>query len=58
MGVYLIFVDEDDMFLEMTDYDDNMWPMHFDDACSNKGNEACIIFFSLVGKIHNFSYRL
>ena len=32
MGVYLIFVDEDDMFLEPTDYDDGMWHMDFDDC--------------------------
>jgi hypothetical protein len=58
MGVYSIFVDEDDMFLEPTDYDDGMWHMHFDGACSNEGNDAGIILYSPVGKIHNFSFRL
>jgi ribonuclease HI len=32
--------------------------MHFDGSCSNEGNRADIILISLVGKIHNFSYRL
>jgi ribonuclease HI len=32
--------------------------MHFDGSCSNEGNGASIILYSLVGKIHNFSYRL
>jgi hypothetical protein len=59
MGVYSIFVDEDDMFLEPNDYDDDMWHMHFDSACSNEGNEEGIILYSpILGKIHNFSYKL
>jgi ribonuclease HI len=45
-------------FLNNYDYDDGMWHMHFDGACSNEGNGACIILYSPVGKIHNFSYRL
>ena len=32
--------------------------MHFNGSCSSKGNEAGIILYSHVGKIHNFSYRL
>jgi ribonuclease HI len=58
MGVYSIFVDEDDMFLKPTNYDDGMWHNHFDSACSNEGNDAGIILYSHVGKIHNFSFRL
>jgi hypothetical protein len=59
MGVYSIFVDEDDAPLEQPeDYDDGMWHMHFDGACSSEGNIAGIILYSPVGKIHNFSYRL
>jgi hypothetical protein len=58
MGVYSIFVDEDDTVLEPVDYDDDMWHMHFDGACSNEGNETDIILYSLVRKIHNFSYKL
>jgi ribonuclease HI len=59
MGVYSIFVDEDDTLFEQPEYyDDGMWHMHFDGACSSEGNKAGIILYSLVGKIHNFSYRL
>jgi ribonuclease HI len=58
MGVYSIFADEDDMFLESTDYDDGMWHIHFDGACSNKCNGEIIVLYSPVGKIHNFSYIL
>lgn len=59
MDVYSIFVDEDDAPLEQQeDYDDGMWHMHFDGACSSEGNGAGIILYSHVGKIHNFSYRL
>jgi ribonuclease HI len=32
--------------------------MHFDGSCTNEGNGVGIILYSLVGKIHNFSYRL
>jgi ribonuclease HI len=56
--VYSIFVEEDNFPLEQIDLDDGMWHMHFDGSCSNEGNEDSIILISLVGKIHNFSYRL
>jgi ribonuclease HI len=59
MGVYLILVNEDDASLEQTyDYEDGMWHMHFDGACSSEGNGARIVLYSHVGKIHNLSYRL
>jgi ribonuclease HI len=58
LGVYSIFADEDDTTLEKIDLEDGMWHMHFDGSCSNEGNGAGIILYSLVGKIHNFSYRL
>jgi ribonuclease HI len=35
-----------------------MWHMHFDGSCYNEGNGVGIILYSLVGKTHNFSYRL
>ena len=35
-----------------------MWHMHFDGSFSNEGNQAGIILYSPMGKIHNFSYRL
>jgi hypothetical protein len=55
MGVYSIFVDEDDAPLEQSyDYDDGMWHMNFDCACSSEGNGSIIILFSPVSKIHNF----
>jgi ribonuclease HI len=56
--VYSIFVDEDNTTLEQIDLKDGMWHIHFDGSCSNEGNGAGIILYSLVGKIHNFSYRL
>jgi ribonuclease HI len=56
--VYSIFVKEDNIPLEQIDLDDGMWHMHFDGSFSNEGNEVGIILISLVGKIHNFSYRL
>jgi ribonuclease HI len=59
MGVYSIFNDEDDISHEQPyDYEDGMWHMHFDGACSNEGNGAGIVLYSPVGKIHNFSYRV
>jgi ribonuclease HI len=59
MGVYSIFVDEYDAPLEqLEDYDDGMCHMHFNGACSSEGNGAGTILYSLVGKIHNFYYRL
>jgi hypothetical protein len=59
MGVYSIFVEEDDASLEQPyDYKDGMWHMHFDGACSSEGNGVDIVLCSHVGKIHNFSYIL
>jgi hypothetical protein len=58
LRVYSIFVEEDNIPLEQIDLDDGMWHMHFDGSCSNEGNRAGIILISLVGEIHNFSYRL
>jgi ribonuclease HI len=58
LGVYSIFVKEDNIPLEQIDLDDGMWHMHFDGSCSNESNKAGIILYSPVGTIHNFSYRL
>jgi ribonuclease HI len=58
LGVYSIFVDEENTTLEQIDMEDGMWNIHFDGSCSNEGNKAGIILYSLVGRIHNFSYRL
>jgi hypothetical protein len=58
LGVYSIFVDEDDTTRKQIDLEYGMWNMHFDGSCSNEGNGAGIILYSPVGKIHNFSYRL
>jgi ribonuclease HI len=59
MGVYSIFVDGDDTSLEKPyGYEDKMWHMHFNGTFSSVGNEAGIVLYSPVGKIHNFSYRL
>jgi hypothetical protein len=58
LGVYSIFVDEDNTPLEQIDIEDGMWHMNFDGSCSIERNKASIILYSLVGKIHNFSYRL
>jgi ribonuclease HI len=58
LGVYSIFAEEDKIPLEQFNLDDRMWHMHFDGSYSNEGNGARIILYSLVGKIHNFSYRL
>ena len=58
LGVYSIFVDEDNIPLEQIDLDNDMWHTHFDGSCSNEGNGAGIILVSPVGKIHNLSYRL
>ena len=58
LGLYSIFVDEDNTTLEQIDLQDGMWHMQFDGSCSNEGNRASIILYSLVGKIHIFSYRL
>jgi ribonuclease HI len=58
LGVYSIFANEDNTTLKQINIEDGMWHMHFDGSCSNEGNKASIIFYSPVGKIHNFSYRL
>jgi ribonuclease HI len=58
LGVYSIFVNEGDTALEQIDLEDGMCHMYYDGSCSNEVNGAGIILYSLVGKIHNFSYRL
>jgi ribonuclease HI len=58
LGVYSIFVEEDNIPLGQIDLDDYMWHVHFDDSHSNEGNGAGIILVSPIGKIHNLSYRL
>jgi ribonuclease HI len=58
LGVYSIFVEEDNIPLEQINLDDEMWHMHFDGSCSNEGNGVGIILVSPAGKIHNLSYRL
>ena len=58
LGVYSIFVEEDNIPLEQINLDDDMWHMHFDGSCSNEVNGAGIILVSPAGKIHNLSYRL
>jgi ribonuclease HI len=58
LGVYSIFTEEDDVPREQFDYDDGLWHMHFDGACSSEGNGVGIILYSPVGKIYNFSFRL
>jgi ribonuclease HI len=57
LGVSSIF-SEDNTPLKQIDLDDGMWHTHFDGSFSNEGNGVGIILYSLVGKIHNFSYRL
>ena len=46
LGVYSIFVEEDNIPLEQIDLDDGMWHMHFDGPCSNEGNRFGIILIS------------
>jgi ribonuclease HI len=58
LGVYSIFAEEDNIPLENFYLDDGMWHMNFDGSCSSEGNGVGIILYSLVGKIHNLSYRL
>jgi ribonuclease HI len=58
LGVYSIFVEEDNIPLEKIDLDDHIWRMHFDGSCSSEGNGAGIILVSPMGKNHNLSYRL
>jgi hypothetical protein len=45
MGVYSIFIEEDDVPHKKFNYDDIFWHMHFDGACSNKGNGVGIILY-------------
>jgi hypothetical protein len=33
LGVYSIFVDEGDTMLELIDFDDGMWHLHFNGSC-------------------------
>jgi ribonuclease HI len=58
LGVYSIFVEEDNIPLERIDLDDYLWHIHFDGSQSKEGNEVGIILVSPAGKIHNMSYRL
>jgi hypothetical protein len=58
LGVYSIFVEEYNIYLEKIDLDDDIWHMHLDGSCSSEGNGAGIILVSPAGKIHNLSYRL
>jgi hypothetical protein len=43
LGVYFIFIEEDDVPRKQFDYDDRFLHIHFDGACSSKGNGAGII---------------
>jgi ribonuclease HI len=56
--VYSIIDEEDNIPLEGTDLDDDIWHMHFNGSHSNQGNGAGIVLVSPIGKIHNLSYRL
>jgi hypothetical protein len=58
LGMYSIFVEEDNIPLEIIDLYDDMWHMHFDGSHSNERNGDGIILVSPAGKIHNLSYRL
>jgi ribonuclease HI len=58
LGVYSIFVEEDNIPMEQINLDDGICNMHFDGSFSNDGNRAGIILISPIGIIHNFSYRL
>jgi ribonuclease HI len=58
LGVYSIFVEEDNIPLEQINLGDGMWHIHFDGSCSSEGNQAGRILYSHVGRIHNFSYSL
>jgi hypothetical protein len=55
LGVFSIFAEDDNIPLEQTDLDDDMWNMHFNGSHSNEGNGAGIILVSPVGRIHNLS---
>jgi hypothetical protein len=58
LGVYSIFVEEDNIPLEQIDLYDGMWHTNFDGSCSSEGNRAGIILYSPMGKIHNVYYKL
>jgi ribonuclease HI len=58
LGVYSIFVEEDNIPLEEINLEDELWRMQFDGSHSNEGNSSGIILVSPVGKIHNLSYKL
>jgi hypothetical protein len=58
VGVYSIFVEEDNIPMEKIDSDDELWCMHLYGSCSNEGNRDGIILVSPARKIHNLSYRL
>jgi hypothetical protein len=58
LGVYSIFVEEDNIPLEKIDLYDDLCHMNFYGSCSSEGNRAGIILASPVGKTHNLSYRL
>jgi hypothetical protein len=58
IGVYSIFVEEDNINLEIINSYDDLWHMHFDGSHSNEGNGVGIILVSPSGKIHNLSYSL
>jgi ribonuclease HI len=58
LGVYSIFVEEDNIPLEISNLDDDMCHMHFDGARSNEYNGASIILVSPAGRTYNPSYRL
>jgi hypothetical protein len=58
LGVYSIFVEEDNVPLEKNYLDNDIWHMHFDGSCSSEGNWVGIVLVSPARKIHNLSYRL
>jgi hypothetical protein len=55
LGVYSIFVEEDNIPLEQIDLYDDMWHMKLYGSLSNEGNGDDIILVSPIGKIHNLS---
>jgi len=57
--VYTLFLEEYNNYVSpLADLEDGVGHINFDGACSNDGNRAGIVLYSLVGKIHNFSYKL
>jgi ribonuclease HI len=58
LGVYSIFIEEDNIPLKGIDLEDELWHMHFDGSHSNEGNVDGIILVSVARKIHNLSYML